>query len=205
MFTGTTVVGIYYLPQRLMEVIEIPLRSFVATALPAMSAAVNTDDKKQLTYILKKYSGILTMLIVPVTLGSLIFADLIIDILGGHQYAGGYASNIFRIFMCFALLMPVDRFFGITLDMLNKPHLNMTKVIIMLVVNVVGDFAGIAIFHNLYGVAIASIFTFLAGVIYGYWVLRKYLNFTMFGILKMGFVETKNLVIELVGKYRKRK
>ncbi|MEO6978464.1 MAG: oligosaccharide flippase family protein [Mucilaginibacter sp.] len=205
MFTDATVVGIYYLPQRLMEVIEIPLRSFVATALPAMSTAVNQDDKKQLTYILKKYAGILTWLIVPVTLGSFIFADLVIDILGGHQYANTYASNVFRIFMCFALLMPVDRFFGITLDMLNKPHINMTKVVIMLVVNVAGDFAGIAIFHNLYGVAIASIFTFLAGVIYGYWVLRKYLNFTMFGIIKMGFVETKSLVVELAGKYRKRK
>jgi len=205
MFTDATVVGIYYLPQRLMEVIEIPLRSFVATALPAMSAAVNQDDKKQLTYILKKYAGILTWLIVPVTLGSFIFADLVIDILGGHQYANTYASNIFRIFMCFALLMPVDRFFGITLDMLNKPQINMTKVVIMLAVNVVGDFAGIAIFHNLYGVAIASIFTFLSGVIYGYWVLRKYLNFTMFGIIKMGFIETKCLLVELVDKYRKRK
>ncbi|WP_295797362.1 oligosaccharide flippase family protein [Mucilaginibacter sp.] len=205
MFTDATVVGIYYLPQRLMEVIEIPLRSFVATALPAMSTAVNHDDKKQLTYILKKYAGILTWLIVPVTLGSFIFADLVIDILGGHQYANTYASNVFRIFMCFALLMPVDRFFGITLDMLNKPHINMTKVVIMLIVNIAGDFAGIAIFHNLYGVAIASIFTFLSGVIYGYWVLRKYLNFTMFGIIKMGFVETKHLVIELVDKYRKRK
>ena len=80
----------------------------------------------------------------------------------------------------------------------------MTKVIIMLVVNVAGDFAGIAIFHNLYGVALASILTFLAGVIYGYWVLRKYLNFTMFGIVKMGFVETKCLIVELIGKYRKR-
>ncbi len=205
MFTDATVVGIYYLPQRLMEVIEIPLRSFVATALPAMSTAVNQDDKKQLTYILKKYAGILTWLIVPVTLGSFIFADLVIDILGGHQYANTYASNVFRIFMCFALLMPVDRFFGITLDMLNKPHINMTKVVIMLIVNIAGDFAGIAIFHNLYGVAIASIFTFLSGVIYGYWVLRKYLNFTMFGIIKMGFVETKCLVTELVDKYRKRK
>jgi O-antigen/teichoic acid export membrane protein len=204
MFTDATVVGIYYLPQRLMEVIEIPLRSFVATALPAMSTAVNQDDKKQLTYILKKYAGILTWLIVPVTLGSFIFADLVIDILGGHQYANTYASNVFRIFMCFALLMPVDRFFGITLDMLNKPHINMTKVVIMLIVNIAGDFAGIAIFHNLYGVAIASIFTFLSGVIYGYWVLRKYLNFTMFGIIKMGFVETKYLVVELIGKYRKK-
>jgi O-antigen/teichoic acid export membrane protein len=149
MFVDPTVVGIYYLPQRLMEVIEIPLRSFVATALPAMSAAVNREDKQYLTYVLKKYAGILTILILPVTLGSFIFADLVIDILGGHKYANTNASNIFRIFMCYALLMPVDRFFGITLDMLNKPHINMTKVIIMLVINVAGDFAGIFIFHNL--------------------------------------------------------
>jgi len=101
MFADPTVVAIYYLPQRLMEVIEIPLRSFVATALPAMSAAVNRDDRKQLTHILKKYAGILTMLVVPVTVGSFIFADLVIDILGGHQYVHTYASNIFRIFMCF--------------------------------------------------------------------------------------------------------
>jgi O-antigen/teichoic acid export membrane protein len=204
MFVDPTVVGIYYLPQRLMEVIEIPLRSFIATALPTMSAAVNRDDKKHLTYILKKYAGILTILILPITLGSFIFADLVIDILGGHQYVHTYASNIFRIFMCYALLMPVDRFFGITLDMLNKPHINMTKVIIMLIVNVAGDFVGIYFFHSLYAVALASIFTFLAGVIYGYWILRKYLNFTMLGILTMGFVETKALIAELIAKYKNR-
>jgi len=204
MFIDPTVVGIYYLPQRLMEVVEIPLRSFTATALPAMSAAVQRDDKSQLTYILKKYAGILTMLIIPITLGSFIFADLIIDILGGHKYVNTYASNIFRIFMCFALLMPVDRFFGITLDMLNKPHINMTKVIIMLIVNIAGDFAGIFIFHNLYGVALASILTFLSGVLYGYWILKKHLNFTMLGILKMGFIESKALAAGMILKYSKK-
>lgn len=204
MFADPMVVAIYYLPQRLMEVIEVPLRSFVATALPAMSAAVNRDDMKHLTYILKKYAGILTMVILPLTLGSFIFADLVIDILGGHKYAHTNASNIFRIFMCYALFMPVDRFFGITLDMLNKPHINLTKVIIMLVVNVAGDFAGIAIFHSLYGVALSSILTFLAGVLYGYWVLRKHLNFTLWGIIKMGFLESRLLLIELLAKYRQK-
>lgn len=80
----------------------------------------------------------------------------------------------------------------------------MTKVIIMLVVNVAGDFAGIAIFHSLYGVALSSILTFLAGVLYGYWVLRKHLNFTLWGIMKMGFLESRLLVIELLAKYRRR-
>ncbi|MDB4923567.1 oligosaccharide flippase family protein [Mucilaginibacter sp.] len=204
MFINPAFVGIYYLPQRLMEVIEIPLRSFIATAMPAMSSAVNRDDKSHITYILKKYAGILTILLVPVSLASIIFADLIINLLGGHQYLNTNAANIFRIFMCFALLLPVDRFFGITLDMLNKPKINMIKVIIMLVVNVVGDFVGIYFFHSLYAVAIASIFTFLAGVIYGYWILKKYLDFTILGILKMGFTETKALMGTFIVKYKER-
>ncbi|MCR8556141.1 oligosaccharide flippase family protein [Mucilaginibacter sp. BJC16-A38] len=204
MFADPAFIGIYYLPQRLMEIIEVPLRSFIATAMPAMSAAVNRDDKNYITYILKKYSGILTILIIPVSLASILFADIIIDVLGGHKYLHTNASNIFRIFMCFAVLLPVDRFFGITLDILNKPKINMIKVIIMLVVNVIGDFVGIYFFHSLYAVALASIFTFLAGVIYGYWVLRKYLNFTMFGIITMGFIETKALIAELILKYKNR-
>jgi len=204
MFADPALLAIYYLPQRLMEVIEIPLRSFIATAMPAMSAAVNRDDKNYITYILKKYAGMLTVLIIPVSLVSIVCADLVIEILGGHKYIATNASNIFRIFLCFAVLMPVDRFFGITLDILNKPRINMIKVIIMLITNVIGDFAGIYLTHSLYGVAIASIFTFLAGVIYGYWILRKYLNFTMFGILKLGFIETRQLAVDLLNKARKK-
>src|SRR6202012_4987462 len=60
MFSNPAIVGVYYLPQRLMEVIEIPLRSFIATAYPAMSAAIYRDDKRHMTYIMKKYAGILT-------------------------------------------------------------------------------------------------------------------------------------------------
>ncbi len=167
MFVNPTIVGIYYLPQRLNEIIEIPLRSFISTALPAMSAAIHRDDKRHATFIMKKYAGILTILLIPVSIAAIIGADLAISLIGGKNYVHTDAANIFRIFMSFAILLPVDRFFGITLDILNKPHINMIKVILMLIVNVVGDFAGIYITHNLYGVALSSIFTFLVGIIYG--------------------------------------
>lgn len=202
MFTDPAVVGIYYLPQRLMEVIEIPLRAFIATALPAMASAKQRNHDKHITYILKKYAGILTILLIPVSIAAFIGADIIINLLGGNKFNKTSAADVFRIFMCFAILLPVDRFFGITLDVLNKPHINMIKVILMLTVNVVGDFVGIYLTHNLYGVAISSIFTFLVGVIYGYWVLHKHLNFTILEILKMGFVETKALAGEFLTKYR---
>jgi O-antigen/teichoic acid export membrane protein len=202
MFVDPSVVGVYYLPQRLMEVIEIPLRSFIATALPPMSAAIHRNDKPQMTYIMKKYAGILTILLIPVSIVSFIGADLIIQLIGGQNFVHSAAANVFRIFMCFAILLPVDRFFGITLDMLNKPHINLIKVFLMLVVNVGGDFLGIYIFHNIYGVAIASIFTFLAGIVYGYWILKKNLEFTMRGLIKLGYVETRLLTIDLINKLK---
>lgn len=202
MFVNPAVVGVYYLPQRLMEVIEIPLRSFIATALPAMSAATQRGDSKQVTYIMKKYAGILTIALIPVSIAAFICADLVVAILGGQKFVATEAANIFRIFMCFAILLPADRFFGITLDIINKPRLNMIKVFLMLAVNIAGDFLGIYIFHNLYGVAISSILTFFAGVIFGYVALIKHLKFSVKDIFTLGFAEVKVILFSLTSKLK---
>ncbi|WP_183559199.1 oligosaccharide flippase family protein [Mucilaginibacter sp. SP1R1] len=196
--------AVYYIPQRLMEIFEIPLRAFISTALPVMSAAVNRDDKKYVSYIMKKYAGMLTIALIPIAVVSFIAADLVIGLLFGGKYLHSDAGNIFRIFMCFVMLLPIDRFFGITLDIINKPHLNMIKVFIMLTVNVTGDFLGIFIFHSLYGVAIASIFTFFSGAIFGYWALKKNLQFSIGDIFKLGYLELKELLGILYQKLRKK-
>jgi O-antigen/teichoic acid export membrane protein len=204
MFADASLVGIYYLPQRLMEVIEIPLRSFIATALPAMSAAVQRDDKRYTTYIMKKYAGILTILLIPVSIAGFICADIVVDLIGGDKFSLTSAANIFRIFMCFAILLPVDRFFGISFDILGKPQKNMTKVFIMLAVNISGDFLGIYLFHNIYGIAVASIFTFVVGVGYGYWELKKLLDFNFIDIIESGTVELKEIIIGLNKRFKER-
>ena len=71
---------------------------------------------------------------------------------------------------------------------------------LMLIVNVVGDFVGIYLTHNLYGVALSSIFTFLAGIVYGYWVLKKNLKFKIRDIFKLGMVETKLVTVALINR-----
>jgi O-antigen/teichoic acid export membrane protein len=200
MFVNPAIVGIYYLPQRLMEVIEIPLRSFIATALPAMSAAIQRNDVLYMTHIMKKYAGILTILLVPVAIAAFLGADLIIALIGGSQFVHTEAANVFRIFMSFAILMPIDRFFGITLDILNKPHINMIKVVLMLTVNVAGDFLGIYLTHNLYGVAISSIFSFITGIVYGYWVLKRNLHFKLRDILSLGFAELRSVTADALSR-----
>lgn len=192
--------GVYYIPQRLMEIFEIPMRSFVSTALPELSAAAQHDDKAGVAVVMKRYGGLLTVLLIPVATGGCILGGLVIHLLFGDKYANSDAFNIFRIFMCYVIIMPIDRFFGITLDILNKPHLNMLKVFLMLTINVIGDFAGIAIFHNLYGVAIASLFTYYSGVIFGYFALKTHLSFTLNDLFSLGYGQLKDMIVNLIQK-----
>jgi O-antigen/teichoic acid export membrane protein len=168
--------------------------------LPELSASVQHDDKVSVANIMKRYAGLLTVALIPVAIVAFVLVGLVIHILFGNKYSGSDANNIFRIFLCYVIIMPIDRFFGITLDVLNKPHLNMIKVFLMLGVNVAGDFIGIAIFHNLYGVAIASLFTYYTGLLFGYFQLKKHLNFTMFDILTLGYQQLKDVIIHLLNK-----
>ena len=196
-------VGIYYIPQRLMEVFQIPVRSFVATAMPELSAAVQRNNEADVTRIMKRYAGMLTVLLIPIAIVSFIIGGLVIHLLFGSKFDNTPAVNIFRIFICYVILVPIDKFFGITLDIIGKPHLNMIKVILMLIVNITGDFIGIYLFHNLYGVAIASLFTFLTGAIFGYWQLKKYLKFTITDIFTLGYQQLREVITSLLYKKAK--
>ncbi|HMG84025.1 MAG TPA: oligosaccharide flippase family protein [Ferruginibacter sp.] len=191
---GPAPLAIYNLPQRLLEVIEIPMRSFLATAMPEMSVAANQNDMVSVANIMKKYAGLLTMALIPIAIVGMLSADIVVGLIGGGKYVHTEAANVFRIFLLFSILNPLDRFMGITLDIIHKPHLNFIKVLIMLFATIITDIIGIYIFHNVYGPAWASIFTFFVGIVYGYLVLRKYLKFGIPEIIKFGYTESIHII-----------
>ena len=143
---------------------------------------------------MQKYAGMLTLVLIPISIGGILFADLAIHIVGGEKYLGTYAVSVFRIFMSFAWLFPVDRFLGVTLDIIHKPKINFFKVLVMLSTNVLFDFIGIYLFGNINGIAIATLFNFLAGVMFGYYWLSKYLSISMTGIFQTGYQELKTTI-----------
>ncbi|MET0391844.1 MAG: oligosaccharide flippase family protein [Chitinophagaceae bacterium] len=200
---GPAALAIYNLGQRLMEIVEIPLRSFAATAMPSLSSAYNRGQKEEVIYILKKYAGIITVLLVPVCIVGVLLADIAIAIIGGSQYAGTEAANVFRLFMTFALLFPADRYLALTLDVIHKPHVNFVKVLIMLAVNITGDFVGILILGNIYGVALTTFIPILIGVLIGYYALRQYQPFAFFDIYRLGYAEVKMATRTYLGKLRR--
>jgi len=190
---GPAPLAVYNLAGRFMEIVDIPLRSVAATAIPAMSAAFNQGRRAEVAYLLRRNAGLLTWVFVPVIMCIVIFADIPIYLIGGSKYQGTEAANLLRISIVLAILYPIDRFVGITLDVVGQPRLNMVKVFLMLSVNVAGDVAALLWFGNIYGVAVASLPTGIVGFAFGYLHLKKHLPLSVRHILGTGFHEIRLL------------
>ena len=188
---GKAAIAIYNLAQSLMQLVEILLRSFAATALPSLSAAYNRDDKESVIYVMKKYIGMITIILIPIVVLGWLLADVPIYVIGGGKYLGTQAANVFRLFLAFSLLYPADRYFGLTLDVINKPIVNFYKVLVMLAINITFDFVGIYIFGNIFGAALSTAMWVITGMLIGYWALNKYNRFSFWDIYVVGWYETK--------------
>ena len=191
---GPSALAVFNLGQRLMELVEIPLRSFAATGMPELSAAYNAGDKKMVIGTLKKYIGMITFALVPACISAAILADVAISIIGGSKYAQSEAANIMRILMIFALTYPLDRFFALTLDVIHQPQINFVKVLLMLAGSVVTSMLGIYITGSIYGVAIAGIFPIAIGIGISKWALNRYYRFAYIDIYKEAFAHSKQLL-----------
>jgi O-antigen/teichoic acid export membrane protein len=191
---GAPALAIYNLGQTLMQLVEIPLRSFAATGMPELSAAYNQDNRELVIHTMKRYAGMLAVVLIPIVGIGCLLADVPIYIIGGGKYLGTEAANVFRLFLTFAIIFPPDRFFALTLDVIHQPKINFYKVLVMLAVNIATDFLGIYLTGSVYGIAFATVFPILTGTIIGYWALNRYSKFTYWSIFKTGFDEIKVFV-----------
>lgn len=191
---GPAAVAIYNLPGRLMEIIEIPLRSTLATAMSSLAKAFNVGNKREVAYILQKYAGTLTMAFIPVAIGAILFADIATGLLGGGKYVDSEAANLLRIMMVMAVFYPIDRFIAVSLDIIHQPKANFIKVLLMLLVNVIGDFVGIYLTGNLYGAALATSLPLLVGIFYGYYRFNKFIPFKLSNIFVTGYINIRKIL-----------
>lgn len=200
---GPAALAIFTLGQRLMEVVEIPLRSLTATAMPSLSAAYNQKNTSYFIILIKKYIGVVTILLIPALILGFIFADFAIGLVAGAKYVDTEAGNVFRIFITFALLYPADRFLATAIDAIHKPNINTIKVTIMLVINLVADIIGIYLFQNVYGIALASFFPILFAVITSFWFLNKYyVEYKFLDSYRLGFFQIKSFLSNQLMKFR---
>ena len=159
---GTEAVAIFAIPMKALDLMEIPLRGFVMTAFRRLSQLHNSGQTEAFKKLLFSNISKLTILCIPVALGMLIVPDWIIRILGGDTYEESY--TLLRVLSIPLLLLPVDKFFGASLDSIGQPRINAIKVWIMVIANIVGDLLAIWLFDSLLLVAVVTTINIVAGI-----------------------------------------
>ncbi|BAU54892.1 oligosaccharide flippase family protein [Mucilaginibacter gotjawali] len=171
---GPAAVAVYSIPQKLIEVIEIPVRSFASIAIPQATSLFQSQQLAELKLFFYRQCGLLTAIILPLLIIFFSFPGFIVNLLGGNKYHE--STLLLQIFCFYAALIPLDRYCGVLLDAGNRPQKNTIKVIIMLFFNVVLDVLALWLGFGVYGVAAGSTITFLVGIIVGWIQLKDILD-----------------------------
>ena len=159
---GPAAVALYGVPQKLVEAAEVPIRGLGGAAFPALARAARAGDGAALADRLRRDVLSLTLLLLPAVALGWVFAPQATALLGGAAYAEAAAP--FRWFLAYALLLPIDRFLGLALDALDRPHLNTLKVGAMLAANVAGDGLALGLGFGVTGVAAVTVGMTAVGV-----------------------------------------
>ncbi len=171
---GAPAIAIYAIPMKFVEAVEIPLRSFSATAYPKLSQSLK-QGKEGFNEILHGYNAGTTLMVIPIILVLALFAEPLLSFVGGAEYQESIQLQkiILFVILAYVFLLPSDRYTGVALFALDKPEKNFYKTMLMLFANVALDLVAVFIFRSLIAVALATlVFTFL-GVAYGWYLVRK--------------------------------
>ena len=192
---GSAGIAMYAIPLKLTDLLGIPLRSFTMTAYPRMSKKSLAGDLEGVRKTFYAYSGAITLLFVPVAIFCFVFAEYMILFLGGSEYSNELPllTMVFRVFTVYTLLLPIDRFTGVLLDSINRPKLNLYKVIFMTLSNILIDLVAVFVFQSLVAVAMGTVFFTLLGIFLGFYFLRKEIQIQSRQILPEGIFFFKNL------------
>lgn len=194
---GPASVAIYNLANRLMALVELPLRTFATTGISEMAIANNAGNEHQVGYIFRKYTGMLTVALIPVAIIAFLIADVAISLLGGHHFdgaSGDLAAHVYRLFMILAITYPFDRFTGMALDITHHTKTNFYKMIIVTSVKIVTGLLFTELLKSLYGIVISNFIATIIGIIYGSYQLNKHIPHNIPGILRIGYTELILLV-----------
>lgn len=170
-FLGPGALAVYEVPRRINGIYDIPLRSILQLSYPYLAKKSGETDQTGFLKEFERLVGFTFLLLFPVAIGIFVFSDYLVVLLGGENYKN--SAIILKVFSIFLMISPLDRFSGLVLDVLNRPNVNLTKVIIMLITNIFGNIIVIKMGFGLTGVAAVTIASAISGIAYGFYRHRN--------------------------------
>lgn len=170
-FWGASMVAIYQIPVKLLEIVEIPLRAWMISAYPRLVKSLAHSNFRSFKNYLNKEISSLTFITVLTSIMSFYFSNEIILYFAGDQFEPSIL--LFQVFLVYLIFLPADKYLGVAIDAMGQPQHNTLKVLIMLLVNIIGDFVVLSLGLHLAWVAAITILNIVSGITFGYYQIKK--------------------------------
>lgn len=172
-FVGPTAVALYQFPLKIIELAEVPLRSFATTAFPRIVRWVEQKKYTIATRFIQNQVIFFILLATPFCVVAAIWANFFMQLVDKTKYLA--SIPIFQILLIYVLFLPVDRFIGIALDSLGRPQVNTLKIMLMVIVNIIGDYWVLSTGGSLVMVACVTLANIAVGIGFGWAMVYKVL------------------------------
>lgn len=184
-------VSTYDLAIKVNTLTEVPTMTLAAILFPQSarrSSDIERGAEKSAKYLYEKSVGVLLAILLPAVIFILLFADIIVQVIGSEKYLE--SAPILRVTIFYGVFMAFAMQFGTILDSIGKPKLNFYITCLGAIVNLGLNTLFIKNF-GLYGAAYGSLIAMSIMFIIMQTVLKHLLN-----------VNTANTLTYMMGFYK---
>jgi lipopolysaccharide exporter len=182
---GKIFVSYYSVVARITGLLDFPFIAVADVLFPKNAQAMSSEGPGKVKYYFERMVGILTALIVPVSLFLFFVPELILKVITGPQYPQyTEAVPILQITMFFAFLRPFFSNFGFTMDSIGKPQMNFYFNVFIVLLSLGSTYLSIHLFGGKMGAVYASTFILVVSSTIIYFILKRNLNIQLSNIFR---------------------
>lgn len=171
---GKVAVALYDAAIRVTNLTDVPTAS-MATMLFPQSARRLKEGRAAVKQLYEKAVGAILAFMIPAIFVVMLFADWIILLVAGKEYAA--AANLLRITILFGLFIPYAVQFGTVLDSIGRPRINFIYTLGSLVLTTAFNYIFI-LKYGPFGAAVGTLLAYAVAFVFMQLYLRKHLKIT---------------------------
>jgi O-antigen/teichoic acid export membrane protein len=167
---------------RVSNLVEVPADTLSFIYFPHLSKKISSAENDQVhtvKYFYEKAVATVMAVMIPIVVTTILFADEIVHVIAGRGFEE--TVPILKVTMLFGLLIPFNRFLGITLDAIGKAALNFKMVLAMAAMNALSNILFIQRMGTI-GAAYGTLTTYLIMVSCNQIFLHRRFGVSLFAI-----------------------
>lgn len=118
---------------RISNLFEVPLGAISSVVFPNMVKRIKEKGLDEARTLYEQAVGLSLCVLFPFVLLGMIFSESIVLLIAGEKYLG--SASILQVTLLYALIVPFNRQFGITMNAIGKAHINFSVLLINTVLN----------------------------------------------------------------------